>query len=468
MKESPFYLYNFQERPERQRVGNKGASLIEMHQLGLNVPPAFIIPVGYKYGESFEEELDEGVSFLEKKTGLKFGSRIDPLLVSVRSGAPISMPGMMDTILNVGLVEGAKSSHLRCLNFGGMKARLEDAFRDSVGIPLPNSPTEQLISAINSVDSSWFSERARSYRDIMGIEGSGTAVSVQAMVYGNAGDSSGTSVLFSRDPGTGQNVITGEWSPNRQGEVLVGGEAGGSDILSIQSMQHHILVEIRTAIARLESFYRKVVEVEVTIQEGVVWFLQVRTAILTPEAEARTTIDMWKEGLIDPVDCLRRLRGLDLSKISYRPASDASRNDVTDVLARGIPVENGIVSGVSLASEAFSSPSVDGVLFATTTSPSDIQAISNARAVVTELGGSTSHAAVVCRGLGIPAVVGCGVGALMPHTGRSVVVDSDLGIVSFGERERNDSSSVSETASEVMDVINYLESTELERAYNED
>jgi pyruvate,orthophosphate dikinase len=465
------------DRTMKAVLGGKGAGLAEMTSLGLPVPPGFTITTAacehfFEQGESWPESLwDEalaGIAAVEQLTGKSFGSADKPLLFSVRSGAAVSMPGMMDTVLNLGLndttAEGlarsgadprfAWDSYRRFIGmFGDVVlgihysrfARVTDRFRrdreeseltvdelkalvselkqvvaDSWG-PFPDDPHEQLRLAINAVFKSFNTPRARYYRKSHSLDAiRGTAVNVQAMVFGNMGDGSATGVCFTRDPKSGANQFFGEWLPNAQGEDVVAGthtprsitraarEHEGSDLPSLEEHMPALFGELLKTQERLEKHFRDMQDIEFTIEAGRLWLLQTRTGKRTPAAAVQIAVDMVAEGLITRDEALARIQPESLEMV-LRPVIDPDAPK--KVIARGLDAAPGAASGrVVFHSDEAQELSERGepvILVRQETSPEDIQGMTVAQGVLTSRGGQTSHAAVVARGMGRPCVVGC-------------------------------------------------------------
>jgi pyruvate,orthophosphate dikinase len=454
-----------------ETIGNKGAGVARMLALGLPVPPAFALPIDecrryHANGGALDDDVWQavlaGLEHLEAQTGRRLGDPDAPLLVSVRSGAAVSMPGMMDTILNLGMtadVEAglarlsgdatfARRTHVRfCHEFGHTVhgADLDPPAGDAVasdvcaavladtGEAVPAAPLEQLRAAIHAVFGSWSSRRAVAYRRHWGIpEDGGTAVIVQAMVFGNLGEGSGTGVLFTRDPLTGAPAPYGEWLPGGQGEDVV---SGTHDCLPLSSFAeqlpeaHDRLLE---AGALLERENGDVQDIEFTVQGGRLFLLQTRAAKRSPAAALRTAVDLAREGAIDADAALARVTPEQLASV-LAPRLSEAEGATAEVLARGTPACPGVAGGrVVLDADAAEAADGDVVLVRPTTSPEDVAGMIAARAVVTERGGATSHAAVVSRALGRPSVVGAGEGVTAGWGDREVTVDGSAGVVYAG------------------------------------
>jgi pyruvate,orthophosphate dikinase len=449
-------------------VGGKGASVARMRSLELPVPPAFVLPVdecrryhaaGRRLDDALWPSVLEGIATLEQETGRRFGDPAAPLLVSVRSGAAVSMPGMMDTILNLGIndevEEGlgrlcadpgfARNTHGRFLHeFGytvmradvdrlseaATPAEIRAAIHENTGKAIPSDPREQLDAAIRAVFDSWVSRRAVAYRRHWGIpEDGGTAVVVQAMVFGNFGPDSGTGVLFTRDPGTGRREMYGEWLPGGQGDDVVGGSANPLPLAAMAEQLPEALEQLLEAGRLLEHENHDVQDIEFTVEAGRLYLLQSRTAKRSAQAAVLTAVELAEEGAIDKRTALHRVSPEQLAFVLAPRLSDEVRARAT-VLARGTPACPGVASGrVVLDSDLAGHATDDAILVRPTTSPDDVSGIIAARGVVTERGGSTSHAAVVTRALGRPSVVGVGEGVTVGWEGAEVTVDGSAGIV---------------------------------------
>ncbi|WP_340587670.1 pyruvate, phosphate dikinase [Erythrobacter alti] len=461
-------------------AGGKGANLAEMAGIGLPVPPGFTITTeeSVRYlneGEAFSDKLRADVAaslaHIEQAVGKTFGNPADPLLVSVRSGARVSMPGMMDTVLNLGLndetVEGlaATSGHPRFawdsyrrfiqmysdvvlgVEHGLFEEALEIAkedrgyftdtelqtedwqevvgsFKEIVerehGSPFPQDVNEQLWGAIAAVFESWDSDRAKVYRRLNGIPGEwGTAVNVQAMVFGNMGDTSATGVAFTRDPSTGERAYYGEWLVNAQGEDVVAGirtpqyltkarrEAAGADLPSMEEAMPEAFEELARTFDLLEKHYKDMQDIEFTVQQGKLWMLQTRSGKRTAKAALKMAVDMADEGLIDEETAILRVDPMALDQLLH-PALDPDAP--RDVLAKGLPASPGAASGKIVldadTAELWANREEAVILVRVETSPEDIHGMHAAKAILTARGGMTSHAAVVARGMGRPCVSG--------------------------------------------------------------
>ncbi len=464
---------------KRNLLGGKGANLAEMSNLGLPVPAGFTITTQvcthyYNNGETFpgglQEEVTAALRGLERELGAGFGDKDNPLLVSVRSGARASMPGMMDTVLNLGLNDEtvlglstrsdderfAFDSYRRFIQMYGdvvlsidhynfeealsrhkeaIGAELDtelsaDDWREVVvaykeivttelGHAFPQDPREQLWGAIGAVFSSWMNQRAITYRRLHGIPGDwGTAVNVQAMVFGNMGDDSATGVGFTRDPSTGENVFYGEYLSNAQGEDVVAGirtpqplsrdvQHDGSGLPSMEEKlpaMYEQLLDIRNV---LESHYKDMQDIEFTVQRGRLYMLQTRSGKRTASAAVRIAVEMAEAGLISEDDAVRRVDPAQLDQLLH-PTLDPTAEKV--LLARGLPASPGAAHGrIVLTADKAEKWADEGqkvILVRSETSPEDIHGMHAAAGILTSRGGMTSHAAVVARGMGRPCVVG--------------------------------------------------------------
>jgi pyruvate, orthophosphate dikinase len=466
----------------RDLLGGKGANLAEMSNLGLPVPPGFTISTEmcaayYANGKQFPDELraevDAAVAFVGQKVGASFGEAANPLLVSVRSGSRASMPGMMDTVLNLGLndetVEGlanragdrrfAYDSYRRFIqmysdvvlgvdhhvfeeileNFKHMKgydldtelsaddwqglvAKYKEAVERELGRAFPQDTREQLWGAIGAVFDSWHNARAITYRRLHDIPDDwGTAVNVQAMVFGNRGDTSATGVAFTRNPSTGAKEFYGEFLVNAQGEDVVAGirtpqhltEAarveGGDSRPSLEALMPPLFAELKAIYEKLEARYRDMQDIEFTIQEGKLWMLQTRSGKRTTKAALKIAVDMAEEGVITREEAVMRIDPAQLDQLLH-PMLDP--NAEKRVLTSGLPASPGAATGeIVFDPEKAEKRKADGksvILVRIETSPEDIHGMHAAAGILTARGGMTSHAAVVARGMGRPCVSGAG------------------------------------------------------------
>lgn len=459
--------------PDRNLIGGKAWSIARMRGLGLSVPPAFVITARactafLDTGElppGLAAELDAGIAWLEAASGARFGAGPQPLLVSVRSGAAISMPGMMDTVLNLGInadTEAALASlsgdaafasdtHRRFLDLYArivLKATLpelaEDAapevwrqtIRAETGEDVPTDPRTQLLAAVQAVFESWNSRRARKYRQHHGIPDTlGTAVTVQAMVFGNLDAQSGTGVLFSRNPLTGEPAPYGEYLARAQGEDVVSGRFTPQPLSALAAQLPAVHAELLAAAETLERANGDVQDIEFTIQQGKLFLLQTRAAKRAPPAAVRFAIDMVQEGRIDEATALSRVSAEQVRAVLSPRLADGETAAAT-VLASGEAACQGVGVGVVVTNtdeaERRALAGENVVLARSITSPDDVHGMIACRALATEHGGATSHAAVVSRALGVPCVVGCGEGTVTALAGQTVTVDGASGRIYAG------------------------------------
>ena len=491
--------YSDPRQADKTVTGGKGANLAEMASIGLPVPPGFTITTeeSVRYlqgGEDFRPELREAVTqalaHIEKAVGKSLGDASDPLLVSVRSGARVSMPGMMDTVLNLGLndetVEGlaatsgderfAWDSYRRFiqmysdvvlgLDHGLFEEALEIAKEDEgfyadtemeaddwkalvyeykaiaereLGEPFPQDVTEQLWGAIRAVFDSWDSDRAKVYRRLNDIPGDwGTAVNVQAMVFGNMGDTSATGVAFTRDPATGEKAYYGEWLVNAQGEDVVAGirtpqyltkaarETAEAKPLSMEEAMPEAYADLARVFELLEQHYKDMQDIEFTVQQGTLWMLQTRSGKRTAKAALKMAVDMVGEGLIDEKTAIARVDPMALDQLLHPTLDpDAAR----DVLTSGLPASPGAASGKIVldadTAEIWAGRGEKVILVRVETSPEDIHGMHAAQGILTARGGMTSHAAVVARGMGRCCVSGAS----------AVSIDKQARTLRIGTRE---------------------------------
>lgn len=379
---------------------------------------------------------------LERDTGRTFGAGPNPLLVSIRSGAAQSMPGMMDTVLNLGLTAAvvgelaaatgdrawAQDTWSRfCSGYG------EIVLADPDAAP-PANPYDQLREAIAAVFGSWTNERVAAYRRRHQLgDGGGTAVTVQAMVFGNRDDDSGTGVLFSRDPATGVPELFGEWLTHAQGEDVVSGERTPETLAQFQAHSPQLYVELERIAGILEAELRDLVDIEFTVESGRLYMLQCRRGKRSGRAAARIAVDLVNAGTISQAEALEHI-SVDHAKAL---ATDGSVTSGAEVLATGTGASPGVATGVVYTDtdEACDAAAegVGVVLVRPSTSPVDVPAMFESLAVVTEVGGATSHAALVCREISVPCVVGCGAGLTRRLAGQTVTVDGATGTIFAGE-----------------------------------
>jgi len=459
---------------QKQLLGGKGANLAEMSSIGLPVPPGFTITTevckayydsGRKLPAGLMHDVRENIALLERETKKEFGSNRNPLLVSVRSGASVSMPGMMDTILNLGLTDAAIAGLIAQTGSGGERFawdayrrlinmfgdvvmgvdhhHFEEAFdrikkkhkvdldtevptegmRDlceaykkvyqkHVGRPFPQDPYVQLERAIEAVFKSWNADKAIAYRRIAEITGlPGTAVNVQTMVFGNMGDDSGTGVAFTRNPSTGENLFYGEFLINAQGEDVVAGIRTPKPVSEMPKWNKQVHRQLLGIKDTLESHYREMQDIEFTIERGTLYMLQTRTGKRTGVAAVRIAVDMVKEGLIDEKTALNRVPPNDLTQLLLPSFSEKDKKHAT-VLAKGLPASPGAATGklAFTAEEAVMRAQAGEkvILVRKETSPEDVDGMHHAVGILTSTGGMTSHAAVVARGWGKCCIAGAG------------------------------------------------------------
>ncbi|GAA5050740.1 hypothetical protein GCM10023318_21320 [Nocardia callitridis] len=457
-----------QSEPNRDLVGGKAWSLWRMRSLGLHVPPAFVVTTEacaeyFATGglpEGLAQELVHGIGLLETELGRTFGGNERPLLVSVRSGAAVSMPGMMDTILDLGcndVVEAALAAetgdqgfaaevHRRFTGFYGRLVlgsteELEDlpdtaavraAIAEDLGQTVPADPWEQLRAAIAAVFESSRSRRALAYRRHYGIQDDlGTAVTVQAMVFGNLDDDSGTGVLFTRNPVDGTREPYGEYLPRGQGEDVVSGRVTPKPLSHLARQWPTVHTELLAAAERLDREGRDAQDIEFTVQRGELFLLQSRPAKRTARAAVRIAVELVDEGVLTPEQALTRVTP-DQVRTLLRPEIATGAADTAQVLATGVGASPGVVTGTVVDTPEAAQADPGCVLVRKATSPDDVHGMIAAGAVITEQGGATSHAAVVSRALDTPCVVGCGSGTVARLTGTVVTVDATSGRVYAG------------------------------------
>lgn len=446
---------------DRELTGGKAFSLNLMHGLGLPVPPAFVLTTevcrryhadGNVLPADAASALRDAIEELQRITGRKFGDETRPLLVSVRSGATRSMPGMMDTVLNLG-VNPQVTQGLRQMTDDSRYAedthrRFIEQFERVVGHAPPDDPWEQLSAAVEAVFRSWNSSRAVSYRRHHGIpDDGGTAVTVQAMVFGNLDEKSGTGVLFTRNPLTGDRAPLGEWLPRGQGEDVVSGRFDPLPLSQLASFLPAVYDELHAAAEVLERAGRDAQDIEYTVESGRLWLLQTRAANRSPEAAPRIAVSLCEDGIITPGEAIGMVSAEQLEALQ-RPGITAAVRAEAVVLARGEPACPGIARGRVVCdtdqAQDLADDGTDVVLARASTDPEDVATMIAAVAIVTEIGGSTSHAAVVSRELGRPCVVGCGSGTLTSLEGREVTVDGTTGEVFGGALDIDEAADVAQ------------------------
>lgn len=438
----------------RADIGDKAWNINRMRALGLPVPPAVVATTAYcrsyhAAGGRLPDPLWQGIvdqmRFLEAQTGRSFGSPLKPLLVAVRSGAARSMPGMLDTVLDVGInsaIEAALAAETQDPAFpADTHRRFSEAYRHIVlgmtDAEVPSDPWQQLRGAVEAVLASWNSPRAKTYRRHRGIpDGGGTAVIVQAMVFGNLDDRSGTGVLFTRNPMTGEGPSFGEWVARGQGEDVVSGRADPQPLVALRERLPEVHTQLMDMAVRLERDRGDIQDIEFTVESGRLWLLQSRTARRSPRAALRAAVAMVDEGILEPGTALDRVTA-EHARALLGPVLDRARLAGAAPVATGHPVCEGVATGVVVLdpdeAERRAGAGEDVVLARSSTGPDDLPGFIAARAVLTEHGGATSHAAVVGRELSRVCVVGCGEGTVTSLAGRQVTVDGGSGEVWLGE-----------------------------------
>ncbi|HEY7380791.1 MAG TPA: pyruvate, phosphate dikinase [Gaiella sp.] len=483
------YVYDFAEASDlgRELLGGKGVGLAEMTALGVAVPAGFTITTdacraymanGKQVPEGLDDEVATHIARLEEQAGKQFGDPREPLLVSVRSGAAISMPGMMDTILNLGLndvaVQGLASStgnarfaydsYRRLVQMYGevvdgvdghafesaltsLKAArrvtqdveltaddlaelletFKGIYEQAIGSTFPQDAGEQLRRAYRAVFDSWDAPRAQVYRRTYDIpDDMGTAVNVVQMVFGNRGDRSATGVCFTRDPSTGEASLYGEFLLNAQGEDVVAGIRTPEPIERMRELLPEAYEQLADAMQRLEQHYRDVQDIEFTLEEGTLYLLQTRTAKRTARAALRVAAEMVEEGLVSTEEAVARIDPAQLDQLLHPMIDPRAKPEIA---ARGLNASPGAASGAIVldadTAEARGKAGEDVILVRWETTPDDIHGLIHARGVLTAHGGMTSHAAVVARGMGKPCVAGC----------ESLSIDEAAGIVRIGSHE---------------------------------
>lgn len=437
-------------RHPRQILGNKGHGIDTMRLHNLPVPPAFCITteVGLRYLTEPRSTIDaiwadvlDRMGWLEEQTSRTFGRGPRPLLVSVRSGATQSMPGMMDTILDLGMnddVERALAQQGSAEFARDTRRRFTSMYRRIVGADSDPSddPYTQLRTGIEAVFASWNSPRALAYRDHYNLdERQGTAVVVQAMVFGNQAAKSGAGVLSSRNPITGANEPFGEWLPGGQGDDVVSGLVDVEPITALRDEQPAVFDELMDAARSLERLNSDVQEIEFTVEDGKLWLLQTRGAERSAQAAARLALQLRHEGLIDDLETLRRVTPADVEAV-LQPSLQPETRFSAPLLAKGLPACPGVVTGTAYTDVDEALDAADRgepvILVRDHTRPEDVLGMLAAQGIVTEVGGPASHAAVVSRELGRVAVVGCGQGVAAALAGRQITVDGYEGEVRQG------------------------------------
>lgn len=422
------WAYSFDHPPQLDAMaltallGGKGAHLAVMaNELGLPVPPGFVITteackafMSEGWPRGLDEELRTHMARVEQRAGRRFGDAADPLLVSVRSGAPVSMPGMLDTILNLGLNDQTTAGLAVVSGDGSFAAacreRLATMYRDIVGVAeVPPDPWKQLRTAVEAVFRSWDSERARAYRQKEAIPADlGTAVVVQAMVFGNRGLDSATGVLFTRNPATGENVLYGDILFGAQGEDVVAGTHTTEPVSILETHMPAVAAELRSYADRLERHHGDICDIEFTIEEGRLWMLQNRIGKRTAQAACRVAMEMAEDDTfaLSRPEAIERVAHI----LSDPPMVAAERCGPVEVVATGLGASPGLASGaIATTPEAAVEMAASGqavLLVRSQTSPDDVHGMARSAGILTSTGGLASHAAVVARGWDIPAVVG--------------------------------------------------------------
>ncbi|MGH9991261.1 MAG: pyruvate, phosphate dikinase [Nitrososphaera sp.] len=496
----PIYFFDEVEGRDRSLLGGKGAGLAEMTKLGLPIPPGFTITTeicekfyeaGKRLPDGLMDEVRRSIRRLEDLTGKKLGDASNPLLVSVRSGSAVSMPGMLDTILNLGLneqtVEGlakrsgdprfAWDAYRRFIQmFGKIVFGIDDNKFDSIsagkdlsnakilrsiansfrslcettGRKFPADPYKQLELAIDAVFRSWMGKRAVEYRRQYSItpdKANGTAVTVVAMVFGNMGDDSCTGVVFTRDPETGEKRLYGDYLTNAQGEDVVSGKSTPQHIDALVSEMPEVYRQLKHVCEKLEIHFTEPQDVEFTVEKGNLYILQTRAAKMNAVAEVKTSVDMYHEGLISKTVALERIDPEGLEQVLYRRIDPHSRQRPA---ATGIGASPGAASGIAVfdvaLAEVLGKKGEKVILVREETRPDDVPAFFHSAGILTSRGGKTSHAAVVARGMGRPCVVGCSqieidledksfgvAGKKVVSEGQKLTIDGSTGRVFSGE-----------------------------------
>ncbi|HEX9094983.1 MAG TPA: pyruvate, phosphate dikinase [Candidatus Dormibacteraeota bacterium] len=480
------WIYHFTEGSANMRdlLGGKGAGAAEMTRAGMPVPPGFTITTeacrAYlankgKFPPGLWEQTTTALKTLERKTGKRFGDAENPLLVSVRSGAKFSMPGMMDTVLNLGLneetakglaaltkderfaldarrrfiqmfgktvmgIDGEKFEHalseakkragvktdpeLKPADLRKLVTRFLAIYKDATGHEFPSDPVAQLRAAIEAVFKSWNTDRAKTYRRMERIpDDLGTAVNVQMMVFGNMGSTSGTGVAFTRNPITGKRELYGDYLANAQGEDVVAGVRDTEPISALKRRLPKVYVEFEGYARKLEKHYKDVQDLEFTVERGKLYMLQTRSAKRTGEAAVRIAVDMVSEGLINRKEAVARVEPRQLEQLLF-PRVDPSAK--VHALTRGVPASPGAATGQAVfdadTAQEWGKQGKAVILVRIETNPNDVHGMVEARGILTQTGGTASHAALVARGMGRPCIVGASKVAVNMST-RSFSVD---------------------------------------------
>ena len=463
------YLFEEGRANMRSLLGGKGAGLAEMTRIGLPVPPGITITtevcrqyykVGNRFPDGLKEQIEAGLADIEKKTGKIFGDATNPLLLSVRSGAVFSMPGMMDTILNLGLndvtVEGmaaatanrrfafdayrrfiqmfgdvvleipkhdfeellTKRKELQGVKFdqeltdeslAAVVADYKKLVVDQSGRPFPQDPVEQLFMAVEAVFRSWNNERAIVYRNLNRISHDlGTAVNIQSMVFGNMGDDCGTGVAFTRNPSTGEKALYGEFLTNAQGEDVVAGIRTPRPISELKDQMPEMYKQFVKTADTLEHHYKDMQDIEFTIERGRLYMLQTRNGKRTGRAAVQVAYDLVQENILTPAEAIMKVEPAHIEQLMHRTIDPKAK---LNVIAKGLPASPGAASGaVVFDADTAAKKAAEGIktlLVRMETTPEDIHGMVAAQGILTSRGGMTSHAAVVARGMGKPCVSGC-------------------------------------------------------------
>ena len=496
----PIYFFDETDGINKMLLGGKGAGLAEMTRLGLPVPPGFIITTeicekfyeaGRRLPDGLMDEVRKSIRRLEGLTGKRFGERENPLLVSVRSGSPVSMPGMMDTILNLGLndetVQGlanqsgnpvfAWDTYWRFMQmlgkiilgidtrkFNGIAAGkdlsnlevlktivMSSKFLcEETGKKFPADPYKQLELAIDAVFRSWMGKRAVEYRKQYNITqdmAGGTAVTIVAMVFGNMGSDSCTGVVFTRDPETGEKRLYGDYLVNAQGEDVVSGKTTPNHIDTLVSKMPVVYRHLLEVTQKLENHFKEPQDVEFTVEKGRLYILQTRAAKMNAVAAVKTSVDLYREGLISKIAALERINPEALEQLLYRRIDPHFKQKP---IATGVGASPGAASGITVfdiaTAEALGKKGEKVILVREDTKPDDVPAFFQSVGILTSRGGKTSHAAVVARGMGKPCIVGCSQieinadgksfsvnGKKMVAAGQKITIDGSTGRVYVGE-----------------------------------
>ncbi len=494
------FIYHFSaEKTEGSKdlihlLGGKGAHLAEMTSMGLPVPPGFTITADMslcfngkenRLPEFFTNQVNQGLDYLEQQTGLIFGSKEKPLLLSVRSGSQVSMPGMMDSILNLGMNEEIahfmaqkdpylawdcyrrliqmygdvvlgtdasmfvfimedykktkkykKDSDLKIEDLKFLTKKFKEQVIQMTGLEFPENPKQQLFGAIGAVFKSWNNPRAVAYRELHSYSHQlGTAVNVQTMVFGNRGKNSATGVVFTRNPVTGENHLFGEFLPQAQGEDVVAGIRTPFPVCqsseSLETSMPSVFNELLKISKKLETHYQNMQDIEFTIEGGRLWILQTRNAKRSAQAAIRVAVDFVKEGLVTEEEALMSVQPKDLEQLLHSKLDPKQKKDS---LCKGLPASPGGASGAIVFSseDACQKKSYEKVILVREeTSPDDIQGMIASEGILTTRGGMTSHAAVVARGMGKCCIVGCGAIQVFPdkkecHVGKVILKEGDI------------------------------------------